>query len=112
MLPDLILPFPLLYHGTLKDLYPDIPVDDNWRDAVLERLKTEDRFGMERNEPMCSKKVPREGIVMRICHDPLKEAFKLKCTKFLQKEAESIDKGLVDMEMQDKYVEGSETVES
>ena len=112
MLPDIILPFPLLYHGTLKDLYPDIPVDDNWRDAVLERLKTEDRFGMERNEPMCSKKVPREGIVMRICHDPLKEAFKLKCAKFLQKEAESIDKGLVDMEMQDKYVEGSETVES
>ena len=47
-------------------------------------------------------KMPREGIVIRIQDDPVAEAFKLKCIKFLEKEAKNIDKGEVDMEMIEK----------
>lgn len=99
-----IRPMDLLYHGTLQDLYPDIPVDDNWHSAVLARLKTEKRFGMEQNEPLCKNKVPREGIVLRIDNDVIPEAFKLKCLKFYSKETDMIDKGEIeDSEMYERY---------
>jgi hypothetical protein len=97
-----IVQFPLLYHGTLKDLYPEISTETHWRENVLEALKNDkEHFGMEMNEPMCFN-VPREGIVVRISDDPVAEAFKLKCIKFLEKEAKNIDKGEVDMEMIEK----------
>ena len=100
---DILIPFPLLYKGTLRALYPDIPTDSNWGEAVLERLKTEPIFLMEQNEPRCRNKVPREGIVLRIANDPLKEAFKLKCNKFLAMEGKMIDEGVIDMESTMRY---------
>ena len=100
---DILIPFPLLYKGTLRALYPDIPTDSNWGEAVLERLKTEPIFLMEQNEPKCRNNVPREGIVLRIANDPLKEAFKLKCNKFLAMEGKMIDEGVVDMESSMRY---------
>lgn len=93
---------PLLYSGTLKDLYPEISTETHWRENVLEALKNEKRFFMEMDEPMNITKMPREGIVIRIQDDPVAEAFKLKCIKFLEKEAKNIDKGEVDMEMIEK----------
>ena len=47
--------------------------------------------------------VPREGIVVRKDNDIVKEAFKLKCMKFRFKEAETIDNGEVDAEMEQAY---------
>jgi hypothetical protein len=94
---------PLLYSGTLHDLYPEISTETHWRENVLEALKNEKRFFMEMDEPMNITKIPREGIVIRIQDDPVAEAFKLKCIKFLEKEAKNIDKGEVDMEMQNNY---------
>lgn len=93
----------ILYHGTLSELYPDIPIDENWHSNVLEALKNEKRFGMEEQEPKCIQKVPREGIVLRIDNDPLKEAFKLKTVAFFEREKKLIDAGEVDMEMADGY---------
>jgi hypothetical protein len=59
---------------------------------------------MEMNEPHCRNVVPREGIIVRIENDPIKEAFKLKCLKFLGKEAAEMDKGeTTDMEMAARY---------
>ena len=99
-----IRPINILYHGTLQELYPDIPTETHWHENVLARLKTEEKFGMEKNEPMCKNKVPREGIVVRIDGDPVAEAFKLKCLKFLGKEAEMIDKGEIDdIDMAERY---------
>ena len=97
-----LMSYPLLYHGTLRDLYPEVTED--WENKVLENLKSESRFGMEENEPLCVNKVPREGIVIRIANDPLNEAFKLKCNKFLEMEGKEIDSGQIDIEMQDKYL--------
>ena len=62
-------------------------------------------FGMEEDEPLCNTKVAREGIVLRIDNDPVKEAFKLKTVKFREREKALIDNGEVDMEMMDAYVQ-------
>ena len=99
-----IVPIPILYNGTMKDLYPDVDTENHWHENVLELMKNDARFGMEQDEPLCKNKVPREGIVLRINDDPIAEAFKLKCLKFLGKEAEDIDKGRTsDIEMQERY---------
>lgn len=102
---DRIMPYPLLYHGKLSDLYPDIDTSNHWHENVLEAMKNDtEHFGMEKNEPLCKNKVPREGICIRIANDPVKECFKLKSITFLQKEAKSIDAGEVDIEMADSYL--------
>lgn len=108
VLGDLIIEYPLLYEGTLKDLYPDVPVDDHWHETVLERLKVEKRFGMEEMEPMCKNSVPREGFVIRKANDPVSEAFKLKCDAFLFAERNRMDKGEVDVEMEEEYASTEE----
>ena len=101
---DCIIPYTLLYHGKLSDLYPEIDIHNHWNENVLEALKNDkEHFGMELDEPMCKNKVPREGICLRIANDPVKECFKLKCLTFLGKEAKEIDKGEVDVEMSQTY---------
>ena len=102
-----VKPIAILYHGTLGDLYPDIPQDDNWGNAVLNAMANDaEHFGMELNEPMCNNKVPREGICVRIDDEPIAECFKLKTFAFLKKEQAEIDAGNVDMEMTMAYGEG------
>ena len=97
-------PIPILYHGTITDLYPDIPNDANWGMNFLEHLANDaEHFGMEKNEPFCKNKVPREGICIRIDDDPVAECFKLKTFAFLKKEQGEIDAGTVNIEMQDTY---------
>lgn len=105
---DKIHPIDILYHGTLKELYPDINVAEHWHENVLEALKIESKFKMEELEPMCKIKVPREGIVIRIDDDPTNEAFKLKCCAFLQMESKNIDTGDVDIEMSQGYGDAAE----
>lgn len=99
-----VRPITILYHGTLGDLYPDADKECHWNATILERMKEDvEHFGMEKNEPMCNSKVPREGIVIRIDNDVRSEAFKLKCQNFLYKEAKEIDAGNVDIEMDAVY---------
>lgn len=99
-----VKPINVLYHGALKDLYPDLPIDEHWHENLLERMKSDtEKFGMEQNEPLCRKKVPREGICIRIDDDSVSECFKLKCVKFLEKERTLIDKGEVDIETASAY---------
>ena len=97
-------PITILYHGTLKDLYPYVSIENHWHETVLSFMQNDkEHFGMELNEPLCETKVPREGIVLRIDNDPVNEAFKLKTIKFREKEKSLIDSGEVDMEMMDAY---------
>lgn len=100
-----MMPINILYKGTLGNLYPNLDPSNHWHENVLEIMKNDkNHFGMEINEPLCKNKVPREGIVLRIDGDPMKEAFKLKCLKFLKKEGESIDNGTYqDAETEEKY---------
>ena len=95
-----VIPIDILYHGTLKCLYPEIDIDTHWHENVLEAMKNDTKtLGMELNEPLCRNKTPREGIVLRIDKDPIKEAWKLKSMAFLSREAKLIDSGEVDIEM-------------
>lgn len=99
-------PIKVLYHGTLADLYPEISITDHWHENVLEAMKADKiHFGMEENEPYCKNKVPREGVVIRIDNDKKAEAFKLKCLKFYEFEKKRVDKGEVDIEMEQAYSE-------
>lgn len=101
---DNIISYPLLYHGKLSELYPEIDTSNHWNENVLEAMKNDKvHFGMEGDEPMCRNKVPREGICLRIADDPIKECFKLKCVKFLAKEQKAVDNGEVDIEMAQEY---------
>lgn len=95
----LLIDIPILYIGKINDLLK-LDVDDKWKENALAKLSSLKEFSMEKNEPMCANKVPREGIVIRIMDDPKAEAFKLKCVKFLEREAKEIDAGNVDTEMQ------------
>lgn len=100
---DCIMVFPLLYQGTLKDLYPEVSTTEHWHENVLEKLKVEKKFKMEEDEPLCRTKVPREGFVLRKANDPVSEAWKLKTDAFKFREAKLVDAGEVDIEMQEGY---------
>ena len=102
---DIIIDFPLMYHGTLAELYPEISTTEHWHENVLEALKVEKKFLMEQMEPMCINKVPVEGFVIRKANDPIKEAWKLKTDAFRMREAKQIDAGEVDIEMAEGYAE-------
>ena len=103
---DNFMPMTLLYHGPMKDLYPNVPVDENWHDNVLEMLKTDAKpddlghkgFCMELREPLCKNKVPREGIVFRIDNDIRARAWKLKTKAHYGIEAMQHDEGEADIE--------------
>ena len=97
-----IMPYTLLYHGKLSDLY-DIDTTNHWHENLLNYLKNDKNFLMEENEPLCRNKVPREGICLRIDDAIIPECFKLKCLAFLKREAKEVDKGNIDIETQQKY---------
>lgn len=90
-------PISILYDGIIGDRYPNIAYDEDWNANVLKEMKHD--FGMEKREPMCKNKVPREGIVLRINDDTIAEAWKLKADAFMSREANMIDEGEVDIEM-------------
>lgn len=104
-----VKPIKILYHGTLKDLYPEISTTEHWHDNVLQAMKKDkEHFAMEENEPFCKNKVPREGLCIRIDNDEIAECFKLKCQRFIDKESKEIDKGNVDIEMEQAYCNNEE----
>ncbi len=93
----------------MADLYHDLPEGSEWGMAFLEHLQNDvEHFGMEKNEPFCKNKMPREGICIRIDDDPIAECFKLKTFAFLKKEQGEIDAGTVNIEMQDAYTNPSQ----
>lgn len=102
---DEIIEFPLFYHGTLQNLYPDLDVQNHWHENVLERMKVDERFNMEQLEKMCKNKVPAEGFVLRKANDPVAESWKLKSFRFREFEKKQVDAGEVDMEMEEGYGE-------
>ena len=94
-----ILLLNVLYHGRLQDIYKDIPVDNDFHFNLLEKMKSDDTFLlMEKNEPMCKNKVPREGIVLRIDNDIFARAWKLKSKAHYNLEAKSHDAGEANIE--------------
>lgn len=90
---------PLFFFGYAKDIYPDIPVDDNWQTAVISRMALDERFHL--NEIMCpmnNREVPAEGCVLRIESLFNPQPFKLKNYKFIKRESDEMDLGVMDIE--------------
>lgn len=108
-LKEVLFPLPVLYHGSLGDLYPDLSQTEHWHENLLERMKNDkEHFGMEEKEPLCKNKVWREGIIIRKENDPIQEAWKLKCDKYFEVEKKDIDKGIVSEDMLEGYESESE----
>lgn len=84
-----------LWQGTIEQLIGQGGDMRDFPDRLAEVCRIEQR------EPLCRNKVPREGVVVRIQGDEVAEAFKLKSLAFLEREKKAIDKGEVDMEMQE-----------
>lgn len=103
-----VKPITVLYHGKLCELYGNIECDDHWGENLLMKLGEDKKFKMEKNEPLCNNKVPREGIIIRIQDDAKAEAFKLKTVAFKMREAKLIDSGEVDVEMVNGYGDGED----
>lgn len=96
---DCLMPMNVLYHGPLKDMYSDLDVENHFHENLLERMKNDKEWLlMEKNEPMCKNKVPREGVVIRIDDDICPRAWKLKSKAHYNLEALAHDNDEVDME--------------
>ena len=108
-LKDYIMELPIVYHGTLRDLYPELDIENHWHENLFAAMKNDTvHFGMEQKEPLCKNSVWREGVVIRIEDDILNEAFKLKAEKYLHQEADDISKGIVTGDLLEGYGEGED----
>ena len=92
-----LIPVTELYYGFAKDLYPDIPINEDWATKFWERLANDKNFYMECNSPECNNKVPHEGIVIKK-EDMHARAWKLKTYAFLNKEQLELDAGELNIE--------------
>lgn len=91
-----------LYYGKLGELYPDLPIDENWHENLLKRMMNDKKFYMEENCHYCFNKVPTEGIVVRVENGNNKiECYKLKCQKFILHEEKLYAKGEIDIETEE-----------
>ena len=80
-----LIPVTQYYYGLAKNLYPNIPIDNDWSNNFITQLSDDKNFYMEQNSPTCTNKVPHEGIVIKV-ENMRSEAFKLKCFKFIDRE--------------------------
>lgn len=84
-----------LYYGRAKDLFPNIEIDQNWCENFLQALR--DKY-LEKQSVLCNNKVPEEGIVLRREISEI-DVYKLKSVAFLERETKMLDKGEVDIEL-------------
>lgn len=90
------------YYGRMDNLYPDVPIDNDWHKNILKKLVNDKRFHMEEDCVFCKHNVPTEGIIVRV-EDGSNQinCFKLKCTKFYIREGKCLDKGEIDIETEE-----------
>lgn len=90
-----LIPVEECYNGLAKDLYPEIPISEDWNEQFLHRLSNDNNFYMEENLPHCKNKMPHKGIVLKLNNDNSK-AYKLKCFRFLSKESKETEVNIED----------------
>lgn len=91
-----------LYYGKLSDLYPDLEINEDWHENILNRLMSDERFYMNQKCHYCRNNVPTEGIVVRVENNNNKiECYKLKCHDFYLYEQSLLDKGEIDIETEE-----------
>lgn len=86
---------PVEYTGYASELFKDIPVDDNWRENFLTRLK---ETYLDKTCEYCTTGVINEGVVLRIEDKPTRPAFKFKSPLFTISESKLRDENYEDIE--------------
>lgn len=86
---------PVYYNGIAKDLFPSTPVDKDWHDNFLTKMK---EIYLDNPCELCTTGVVNEGVVLRIESKEKKPALKFKSPKFLVQESSARDAGEEDME--------------
>lgn len=96
---------PEFYAGKAKDLYPDLPIDENWHTAFFNRIKNDFNLAGDQMCELNDKKVPAEGFVVKV--ETLDDClvFKQKSMKFYEYESIELDRmakeGELDLETQE-----------
>jgi hypothetical protein len=86
------------YFGRAKDLYPDLSIEEHWHQNFIANLR---RDFLEKDcTDNLTKKVPDEGIVLRVEAKNI-QVFKLKSEKFFAHESKAKDDETVDIEEQE-----------
>lgn len=81
------------FFGYAKDLFPEITVDDNWHSNLAIKMK---EMYLEKNCWDCvNADTADEGVVLSIDNGGSCQKFKLKSARFLERESEAANKGLV-----------------
>jgi hypothetical protein len=80
------------YYGLAKDLFPDIPLDENWNRTFMRRAS--ERFLEKEIKFQDGTKVANEGVVITVERDGQFSNYKLKSPTFNLKEAQSETAGL------------------
>ena len=84
---DKLLPIEMLYHGKLKDLYPDVDVENHWHENLLAKMKEDkDRFLMEEDEPMCVMFNDKIADLERLYNSSKENGASKKDLKIIEKE--------------------------
>ena len=86
---------PVYYKGKVKDLFPEISIDDSFGDNFLRKLH--EKY-LDRTCELCKSGVVNEGIVLKINSKETKPVFKFKSPKFNLAEGKARDAGESDME--------------
>lgn len=84
-----------IYYGKLKDLYPNLDVNNHWHEEIIKNLEKDYN---NKDCYMSFNKVPEEGIVVRKEGLFFYEAYKLKSARFLEWETKELDKGQENIE--------------
>lgn len=84
------------YYGLAKDYAPELDTANHWNENFLARIEKD--FIKEQDCPRCNNKVPEEGVVISVENLYERNSYKLKNFRFLAKETEELDKGVVDLE--------------
>lgn len=100
-----IMEFPLMYHGKIGDMFPELDKSNHWQENFIIALKnSKDKFFMEADDPECKNKVPFEGLVFRRVGDLRPTAYKIKSERFLNHESSQMDSGkITDPELLAEY---------
>lgn len=84
-----------LYYGRAENLFPNLNINEHWHEEFLTNLRN---MYLEQRSVLCNNNVPEEGIVLRREVNDI-DVYKLKSISFLEKESKMLDKGEIDIEL-------------
>jgi len=99
------------FYGKIKDLYPQVSVNEHWHENVLAHLIND---YLEKDCIFCNTvpNTPAEGVIMRVDKPNAWEVYKLKSFRFLEKESKFLDQGVIDLEEAQQQESAEDNVES